>query len=132
MSNSKSNTLLVELIIVILFFALSQAIVLQVFAKAQQINRDTEALNRALVTAQDAAETLAVCDSAESALLALGFAPGEGGLYSAQGEGYTITAEISTQLLSTGTLTSVELAAYRDGAELFRLPAAHYRGGAGT
>lgn len=132
MSNHKSNTLLVELIIVILFFALSQAIVLQVFAKAQQLNRDTEALNRALMQAQDAAEMLAASDSAESALLSLGFTLSENGLYTVQGKGYSITAQVSAQAQGAGTLTSVELAAYRDGAELFRLPAARYRGGAGT
>ena len=54
---SRSHLFLIELIIVILFFSFAGAITVQVFSKAYELDRDTEALNGAIMTAQTAAET---------------------------------------------------------------------------
>lgn len=54
---SRSHLFLMELIVVILFFAFAGAITVQVFAKAHELARDTEALNGAILAVQSAAET---------------------------------------------------------------------------
>ena len=102
MKTSRGNTLLVELTVVILFFALSQAIVLQVFAKAQQVNRETEVLHGALTQARDVAETLAVSDDAEPALAAMGFIADRttGFAVTFVGDGYRLTANGISRLTS--------------------------------
>lgn len=129
MKSSRGNTLLVELTVVILFFALSQAIVLQVFAKAQQLNHDTEVLHRALTQARDVAETMAVSDNAEAALAAMGFAPTEGSAVAIDGDGYRLTANITRLSQPTGVLTTVTLTGQHGQTVLFSFPATRYKGG---
>jgi len=114
MRNHRGNMLLTELTIVLLFFAIVQAIVLQVFAKAHLMNRDAEILNNALLRAEDITETLAVSPSAEAALLALGFLLKDGTYKPA------------------GMLTQVELTAWQGDKKLFTIPALRYQGGSGT
>jgi len=128
MRDHRGNTLLIEMVVVILFFALSQTIVLQVFAKAQQVNRNAEILNHALMRAEDAAETLAVSDDAETALTELGFTLNADEYRLADEEdGYRLVATVGRFTQPAGVLTTVELKAYRDDTELFTLPASRYR-----
>lgn len=127
MRYQKGNTLLLELVVVILFFALSQAIVLQVFAKAQTLNREAQVTNLAVMRAEDAAETLAVSDDAEGTLLALGFTATDDGYLCTSGDGYRLVATLSRFTQPSGELTTVEIHAYRGATELFTLPAVRYR-----
>ncbi|WP_027399647.1 type II secretion system protein [Anaerovorax odorimutans] len=53
---TKSNLFLIELIIVIMFFAFASTITLQVFFKANEKSADSTALNGALMVTQAAAE----------------------------------------------------------------------------
>ncbi len=129
MKTGRGNTLLVELLVVILFFALSQTIVLQVFTKAQQINHESEATHRALTQARDVAETLAVSDDAQAALAQMGFTADASGLLVAQGDGYRLTATVSSLTQTTGSITTVTLTAIQHGAEVFTFPATRYKGG---
>jgi type II secretory pathway pseudopilin PulG len=129
LKTGRGNTLLVELLVVILFFALSQTIVLQVFAKAQQINRESETIHHALTRARDVAETLVVSDDAQATLEELGFTQTDDGSLVAEGDGYSLSAMVTNLTQTTGTLTTVTLAATRDGVEIFSFPATHYKGG---
>jgi len=127
MRQEKGNALLVELVIVILFFALSQVIVLQAFVKAQQLNHAAEVTSLALLSAEDTAETLAASNDAESTLRSLGYHAVEGQYQTDSKDGYRITADISHFTQPTGVITTVELSAYRDAAKLFTLPAVRYQ-----
>lgn len=127
-SRPNHKALLAELLVAVLFFTLCQVVILQVFTKAEQINRNAQIRNHALMQAENAAETLAVSDDAEQALLALGFA-GDGGNYTLIDlEGYRLQAEISYVMQPAGNFTSVELKAYQQEKELFTLPVVCYRG----
>jgi len=53
---SRSNLFLIELIIVIVFFIFSTSIILRVFAKANELSINTNALNGAIITTQSNAE----------------------------------------------------------------------------
>lgn len=57
MQKSKSALFLMELIIVILFFALTSAVCMQVFVKAHLIAEDTNSMNQAILAANNAAES---------------------------------------------------------------------------
>ena len=119
---------LIEMIIAIFFFAVSQAVLLQVFATAQKDNHDSVVLNHALICAEDAAETLGASDDAEQALLSLGFVHQENAYVYASDEGFTVSASILCTEQSAGTLVEVMLTAMQSGNELFTLPAAVYTG----
>lgn len=54
---SRSNLFMIELIIVIVFFAFAGTITLQLFLKANHITVETVGLNGAIMVAQTAAET---------------------------------------------------------------------------
>lgn len=56
MQKSKSALFLMELIIVILFFALTSAVCMQVFVKAHDTAQSTEGMNNAVLWADNAAE----------------------------------------------------------------------------
>ena len=56
MRKSKSSLFLMELIIVIFFFALTSAVCLQVFVKAHETSRDTKNINYAVLWADNASE----------------------------------------------------------------------------
>ena len=129
MKHFKGNTLLMELMIVILFFALSQAIILQVFAKSHQINRDSEVLSHALMHAEDIADTLAVSSSPEEVLINYGFIPSAAGLLVLEDEQYTLAVTINRLTQTAGVLTNVTITGYQGETELFSLPASHYKGG---
>ena len=134
MRNYRGNTLLIELVIVLLFFALSQAIILQAFANAQTTNADARTMTRALMRAGDVAETLRVSDNAQAALLAFGFQPQEDeraqeGEYALDSEeGYRLTAAVTRFSQPAGFLTTVWLRGWRGSTELFALPAVRYEG----
>ena len=56
--NSKSALFLMELIIAILFFAISSAVCVQLFVKAHLMSRDTTDLNHAVACAESASACL--------------------------------------------------------------------------
>ncbi len=132
MRNHKGNMLLVELTIVLLFFAVSQAIILQVFVKAQEINRDATLRNNALLKIEDTAEMLAASQDAATTLLSLGFVLDEEVYTFHSLDGFQINAALTRLTQPAGVLTSVELAAYQGERMLFSLPALQYRGGNST
>ena len=77
-SEHRSNALLVELLIVILFFMLAAGVLVQVFGKARNMSARSETVAAALSDAQNVADQLYAAPDAEAALTALGFAGGNG------------------------------------------------------
>lgn len=55
-ANSKSSLFLIELLIVIAFFAIASTVCVQIFAKSHVISTGSRDLNRAVAVAQSAAE----------------------------------------------------------------------------
>ena len=132
MKHWKNNTLLIEIAITILFFALSQTIVLQVFAKASLINHETLIQNDARMRAEDVAETLAVSDDMQAALLELGFTATDDGFAQSSAEGYQILADIQRFTQPAGVLVTVNLQGYRGDTRLFAFPVSRYQEVTGT
>lgn len=129
MRNYKGNMLLIELVIVLLFFSLSSAVLLQVFAKAQQINTNSRIANEALLAAENAAETLCASSDAKQALIALGFEKASESFYTLTSDaGYRLTASLRRLTQPSGVQMMVDLQAFRGDTSLFTLPAARYTG----
>lgn len=63
----KASLLLMEQLVMILVFALAAALCLQVFAKAEEISRETARRDQAVVLAQNAAERLKATGNPEAA-----------------------------------------------------------------
>ena len=65
---SKASLQLMELLVMILVFALAAALCLQVFAKANEISQETARYDQAVILAKNAAEVLkATCGDAKAA-----------------------------------------------------------------
>ena len=59
---SKAPLALIEQLVMILIFAVAAALCLQAFALSERLSKDSEAQDRALLEAQNAAETLKSCE----------------------------------------------------------------------
>ena len=68
----KTSLLLMELLVMILVFALAAALCLQVFAKARDISEETARRDRAVVLARNAAELLKATNGDEASAEGLG------------------------------------------------------------
>jgi len=78
---NKSNVLLTELVIVVLFFSLIAVTVAQMFVMSHQKGKLNTYTQRALIAAEDWAEALSGRPDPEQALLDAGFTRSEDGAY---------------------------------------------------
>jgi len=126
MKNYKGNMLLIELVIVILFFTLSQVVIVQVFAQTQRKNLDTARLNKSMVFAENILERLCNDKNPDGVLMRQGFM-GKGGTYTyTQMPDMVFFANVSHLQQPSGELVSVELIAKQGEVELFTLPSVQY------
>ena len=131
--------LLIEFVIVILFFSLCQVILVQVFAGAQSKTMDTQRLNDTMLVGQDIAERVAAAGGdMEAALAEIGFQTrdeSQGGpplqyVYD-MGHETLLIAQVQRQSqiageLTVGELVSVSLCAVHGDTELFTWPSVRY------
>ena len=125
-SGSRSNALLVELLIVVMFFMLSSTVLLQVFATARNQSAQAGRINEALNAAQNTADRLYAAESAEEALLAMGFKRAQDD-WRQEGEDFNVTVSCDEEQGTTGTLSRYRVHAEKDGDILVDLPVARYR-----
>ena len=118
--------LLIELVIVIIFFSLSQVVLVQVFAGAQSKTKDSERLNFAMLSMQDIAEQLSNEQDPDSLLRGLGFS-GENGQYVySTDRGVDLFADVQRVSHDYGQMLTVELRARQGEKELFVFPSVRY------
>ncbi|MBQ8313151.1 MAG: hypothetical protein IJX84_08115 [Clostridia bacterium] len=126
--NGRVNALLVELLIVLLFFMLASTTLMEIFGAAKLNSSRAGASNAALMQAQNVAEQLYASQDVEQALEALGFAK-EGEDWRLNGGEYELIASYLYTQDGAGALRQVELTAMYHGEELFTLPATRYVSG---
>ena len=85
-NNNRSNVLLVEILIAVLFFMLSATVVVQVFVTARNLTVKAGVETRALAEAQNVAETLYAAKDADAALAAMDFRSAHGAWTRASGD----------------------------------------------
>ena len=125
-SNSRSNALLVELLIVVMFFMLASTVLLQIFSTARNQSALSSSLIQALNAAQDMADRLYAAEDAESALKEMGCSQEEG-LWRLPGQDYDLTIAVSSEEQPFGELHRYRVQAVRNGETLVDLPAARYQ-----
>lgn len=123
--NGRVNALLVELLIVLLFFMLASTTLMEIFGAAKMNSSRAGASNAALMQVQNLAEQLYAAEDVEQALETLGFAK-EGEKWSLNGGEYELIASYLYTQDEAGVLRQVELTAMYHGETLFTLPATRY------
>ena len=126
--NGRVNALLVELLIVLLFFMLASTTLMEIFGAAKLNSSRAGASNAALMQAQNVAEQLYASQDVEQALETLGFAK-EGEDWRLNGGEYELIASYLYAQDRAGALRQVELTAMYHGEALFTLPATRYVSG---
>ena len=123
---NRSNALLVELLIVVLFFMLSATVLLQVFSTARSQSALSGKLISASNAAQSAADRLYSATDAESALSEMGWTQ-EDGLWRLPGDDFDLTVSLSRQQQPFGELLRYQVRAVSGGQTLVEPPGARYQ-----
>ena len=124
-NGKKQSALLVEIIIAVLFFALSATVILQTFAAAYRQGVYASTCNNAMAEAQNLAGRLYVSDEPEALLEAEGF-QAEGNVWSMDSDRYTLQVAFETTATAAGELYSVQITAVRNGEPILEIPCARY------
>ena len=127
-SGNRSNALLVELLIVVMFFMLSCTVLLQVFTTARGQSARAEMLTQALNAAQNAADCLYAAEDAEAALRDMDFEEKDGEWVRAEGDWSLFVTGLETESLGEGALSRYQVQAREKDGPLITLPVVRYGG----
>lgn len=119
------SPVLLELIVAILFFALSMSVVIRLIAAADETSRQSAALSRATIAMESLIEEL----KAEPPAGADFNAQGESHITRQAEEGIELVALVRQSEGAAGTLYDIEVTAYSGEEALGSLRAARYVGG---
>ena len=122
---SRANALLVELLLVIFFFMISAAILVQVFADAKLKSRTAHASNASMLEAQNIAEDLYVAEDPDAVLAGYGFTA-EGDAWTLQRDGYLLRVTLKNEETDAGTLRTYEVSGIEGENTLLTLPSTRY------
>ena len=123
--NHYGNVLLVELLIVVLFFMLSSTVLLQLFASARNQGAKAETLTEATVLAQNIADTLYASDETETTLAGMGFSS-DGNRWVLPGEKLTAAVDYTRERTEAGILNRYSVSILSGEELLITLPGARY------
>lgn len=121
----RANALLVELLLVILFFMLGATTLVELFANAKHRTIQARATNTAIMEAQNIADDLYGTDDPDAALKALGFSETDG-VWTLEEDEYTLKVTQQEEAAEAGILRTFTVSATGDGADLFSLPSTRY------
>lgn len=136
-SKSRSNVLLVEILIAVLFFMLSATVLVKVFATARNMTVRSGVESAAIADAQNVAETLYAAQDIDGALEELGFFSSHGAWSLDRGD-YTLYVTGEATPTGVGELWSGSVSAFyklrdpdavrQEDEELFSLACTRYKG----
>ena len=121
----RANALLVELLLVILFFMLGATTLVELFANAKHRTIQARATNTAIMEAQNIADDLYGTDDPDAVLKALGFSEADG-VWTLEEDEYTLKVTQQEEAAEAGVLRTFTVSATGDGADLFSLPSTRY------
>ena len=122
---SRANALLVELLLVIFFFMISAAVLVQVFADAKLKSRTAHATNATMLEAQNIAEDLYAAEDPDAVLAGYGFTA-EGDAWVLQKEGYQLKVTFREEETASGTLKTYDVAGIEGEKTLLTLPSTRF------
>ena len=126
MKRYQGNILLIELLIVILFFSLSQVLMVRVFASAHTKSYESVQLRRALMTCEDLAEQLSISEEPDALLLHQGFNGQDGSYVYTSEHGFDVYVLCHREEKPAGTLLSSTITAQKDENVIISLPVSLY------
>ena len=121
----RANALLVELLLVILFFMLGATTLVELFANAKHRTMQARATNTAIMEAQNIADDLYGTDDPDAVLKALGFSEADGA-WTLEEDEYTLKVTQQEEAAESGVLRTFTVSATGDGVDLFSLPSTRY------
>lgn len=134
---NRTNVLLVEILIAILFFMLSATVLVRVFSSSRQLTVRSGVETLALSRAQDIADVLYACDDPDAELKQRQFVSSHGAWTRDYGD-FTLYVTSRTEPTDAGELWLGEVRAFykqrnpdqarQEDVELFALPCARYKG----
>ena len=124
-SRSRSNTLLIELLLVIFFFMCSAGILVQIFANAKLKSKAAHMINASMLDAENIAEDLYSTDDPDAVLTAYGF-NAQDGSWELQKEGYLLKVALKNEETESGTIRSYEITGVQGDQTLITLPSTRY------
>ena len=120
--HNQLNTLLMEILIVVLFFALCSTVILDVFVGAHNQSAQADALT----AAQSLADRLYAADEREDVLRQSGFFERGDGTWHLSCGAYDLLVTLGEETYSAGTLETAEVTALENEQTIFTLPSARY------
>ena len=124
--HSSANILLIELVLVILFFMLCVSTIVEMFGLARVKSAYAKAGSQAMLIVENMEERLAGAADAGAELEREGFVR-EDGVWVLRQEAYTLTAVETEEKTEAGALRTVNFAAeQKTGTKLFDLPVVNY------
>lgn len=121
----RQSSLLVEIVIAVLFFAMSATVILNVFATAYRQSSYAGALSSSTEEAQDLAERLYLSDDPQAMLAGEGFVQ-DGETWYLTADGYDLAVELASESSEAGELRTANIVVMREGEMLIELPLARY------
>lgn len=135
-NRNRSNVLLVEILIAVLFFMLSATVLVRVFVAARNMTLRAGVETRALAAAQNVADTLYASEDPDAALEAMEFRLYHGA-WTRSTDDYTLYVEGAEQPSDAGMFWKGEVRAFYhnrsveqvrpEDEELFSIPCTRYR-----
>ena len=122
---SRANALLVELLLVIFFFMISAAVLVQVFADAKLKSRTAHATNASMLEAQNIAEDLYGTENPDDVLAGYGFAEKDGA-WVLEKDGYSLRVTLREEETASGTLKTYDVAGIEGENTLLTLPSTRF------
>ena len=114
--SGRTKAMLCELVIVALFLALSAVTLLRLFAVSNNVSRESAALTRANILAQDALERFTAGEELP-----------EREEYAFEGETYAVLSEIQTEVGDAGVLENCKVTVLNDEETLLEMRTSRYR-----
>lgn len=114
--SGRTKAMLCELVIVALFLALSAVTLLRLFAVSNNVSRESAALTRANILAQDALERFTAGEELP-----------EREEYAFEGETYAVLSEIQTEVGDAGVLENCKVTVLNDEEALLDMQTSRYR-----
>ena len=125
-SGSRSNALLVELMIVVMFFMIAATVLLRVFVSSRQQSDRAELITASMAAAQNTADQLYAAEDPEALLQDLGFVQ-EDGVWRLSAERYTLEASVAEETEPAGIFRRQSVRVSADGETLYELPCSRWQ-----
>ncbi len=123
--SGSQRTLLVEIMVAVLFFALCATVLMRTFAAAYAYSDRAGVESEALLAAQDLAESLYAAEDPEALLTEGGFTEADG-CWRREGAAYALEVELAEEDAPAGTLRLAQVRALRGETTVASLPCARY------